>query len=271
MPEVRIDDDLLMFYRTDDYTDPWTAPEPVLLLHGLGESHAVWFGWVPHLARELRVVRPDMRGFGASTAMPAGYAWSVDRLVRDCVALMDALGYRRFHVVGAKLAGTVARALAARHGERVLSLTVVGSPPPLWPGRAEKLPEIVADLRRLGVAQWARHGMASRLGSDFPAAGIDWWVTLMGRTDLDSQIGFMTHIECADISADLPHIRCPTLVITTDASGVASVAQTQAWAKIIPHSRLLVMPGDSYHVAASAPDACAAATLAFIRAARPAP
>ena len=84
MPSLRVDRDLLLHYVVDDYTDPWRQPQTIVLLHGLGESGAVWYGWVPHLAREYRVIRPDLRGFGDSTPMPAGYAWSVDTLVRDC-------------------------------------------------------------------------------------------------------------------------------------------------------------------------------------------
>ena len=60
---------LTMHYEVDDFTDPWRKPETVLLLHGNAESGAAWYGWVPHLARHYRVVRPDMRGFGASTPM----------------------------------------------------------------------------------------------------------------------------------------------------------------------------------------------------------
>jgi pimeloyl-ACP methyl ester carboxylesterase len=264
MPDLRIEADCVLHYQIDDYTDPWSTPDAIVLLHGLGESGAVWFGWVPHLARRFRVVRPDMRGFGASTPMPAGFGWSVERLVADVVALLDALGCARAHIVGAKLAGTVARALAARHPERVHTLTVVGSPPPLWPGRAERLPGLIAELRRLGVAEWARHSMASRLGSGFPKEGIDWWAELMGRTDLESQIGFMQHIETADIRADLPRIESPTLVITSEGSGVASVDETRAWQQQIRSSELLVMPGTSYHVAASDPDRCAREVVAFI-------
>ena len=104
MPELRLDDGCLLHYTIDDYTDPWRETESILLLHGLGESGAVWFGWVPQLARRMRVIRPDMRGFGASTPMPAGFAWSVERLVADFIALIDALGCARVHLVGAKLA-----------------------------------------------------------------------------------------------------------------------------------------------------------------------
>ncbi len=265
MSTLRIDADLLLHYVVDDYTDPWCKPQTIVLMHGLGESSAVWYGWVPQLARDYRVVRPDLRGFGASTPMPKGFPWSVDLLVADMLALLDALDLDRVHLVGAKLAGTVARAFAARHPERMRSLTVVGSPPPYWAGREQRLPEIFTDLRTLGVEGWARKSMGSRLGSRFPVEGVEWWIRHMARTDMESQIGFMTHIECADIRADLPQIRCPTLVLTSTGSGVASVDETRAWQQQIPLSELNVLGSDSYHIAASDAQACARATAEFIR------
>ena len=107
--------------------------------------------------------------------------------------------------------------------------------------------------------------MGSRLGSAFPPEGVEWWIRHMGRTDMKSQIGFMTHIECADIRADLSSIRCPTLVLAATGSGVASVDDTRAWQRQIVISELNVLASDSYHVAASDAEACARATLEFIR------
>ena len=113
MPIARVSNDLEMHYLIDDYTDPWDTPETILLLHGSSESGAMWFGWVPHLARQFRVVRPDMRGFGRSTPMPRDYAWRIDDVVDDFANLMQQLGIERFHLVGAKIAGTIARRFAA--------------------------------------------------------------------------------------------------------------------------------------------------------------
>jgi 3-oxoadipate enol-lactonase len=264
MPIFAPTPDLDMHYAVDDFTDPWRQPQTMLLLHGNAESGRAWYGWVPSLARRYRVVRPDMRGFGASTPMPREFAWSLDRVIDDFVALIDHLGIARFHLVGAKIGGTIARAFAARRPERVLTLTVVGTPPPLREGAAERVPELNAGFERDGVEAWARATMAGRLGSEFPAAGVEWWIKFMGRTVVSTQIGFMKTIACADIRADLPLIRCPTLVITTDGSGLASVAATRAWQQQIAHSELLVLPGNSYHVAASHAERCTAATLDFV-------
>lgn len=254
-----------LHYEVDDFTDPWRRPETILLLHGNAESGAAWFGWVPTLARRYRVVRPDMRGFGRSTPMPREFAWSLGGLIEDFCLLMDRLDTARFHLVGAKIGGTIARAFAARRPERVSTLTVAGTPPPLREGARERLPDLVRRFEEHGVEAWARDSMAGRLGSKFPKEGFEWWCRLMGGTAVSTQIGFMGTIACADIRDDLPKIRCPTLVITTTESGLASVPATRAWQRQIPNSTLLVLPGDSYHVAASDPERCAEATLDFIR------
>jgi len=263
MATARIAADLEMHYLVDDYTDPWRDPETILLLHGNCESSAAWFGWVPHLARALRVVRPDMRGYGASTPMPRDFPWSLDVVIDDFIQLTQALGIDRFHLVGAKIGGTIARRFAARYPGRVRTLTVVGSPPPRY-DVAARVASLTAEIEQHGVEHWARRTMAGRLGSRFPPEGIEWWVQLMARTPVSSQLCFVRNIHNADITADLPRIQCPTLVITTEGSGLASVEETRAWQIKIPRSSLLVLPGDSYHVAASDADCCARATLDFI-------
>jgi 3-oxoadipate enol-lactonase len=263
MPTLTLSDGSEMHYAVDDYTDPWSESEAILMLHGNAESGAAWYAWVPHLARRFRVLRPDMRGFGASTPMPREYGWTFDQLVDDYTRLLDALGIGSVHVIGAKLGGTVARVLAARRPERVLTLTIVGTPPAARSG-AERLPALLEEIEQRGVEAWARRNMAGRLGPDFPAEGVEWWSRFMGRTALSTQLGFQRDLAYANIEADVAKIRCPTLVITTAESGLASIAETRRWQETIPRSRLLVLPGSSYHVAASDPDACARAALGFI-------
>src|SRR5262249_57472553 len=78
MPTLHIPPSLDLHYLVDDYTDPWRTSGTILLLHGNAESSAAWYAWVPQLAHRYRVVRPDMRGFGASTPMPRDFPWSLD-------------------------------------------------------------------------------------------------------------------------------------------------------------------------------------------------
>ena len=264
MPSFRPSPDLDMHYRVDDFTDPWRDRQTILMLHGNAESGLAWYAWVPKLARSYRVVRPDMRGFGESTAMPREYPWTLDRLVEDFCLLMDHLGFARFHLVGAKIGGTIARAFAARRPERLITLTVVGTPPPLRAGAAERVPELIREFETRGVEYWARQNMGSRLGSAFPPEGFEWWTKFMGRTAVSTQLGFMGTIACADIRSDLAKITCPTMVITTEESGLGTVEETRAWQQQIADSELLVLPGNSYHVAATHADRTAEATLDFL-------
>jgi 3-oxoadipate enol-lactonase len=264
MPNFRPTPDLDMHYRVDDFTDPWRTPETILLLHGNAESGLAWYAWVPKLARHYRVVRPDMRGFGSSTPMQAGHPWTLDRLVEDFCQLMDHLEIPRFHLVAAKIGGTIARAFAARRPDRVITLTVVGTPPPFRVGVAEHVPALIQDFQTHGVEYWAKQNMGSRLGDAFPPEGVEWWTKFMGRTAVSTQLGFMGTIACADIRPDMANIACPTLVITTEQSGLGTVEETRAWQQQIPDSELLVLPGNSYHVAATHADQAADATLDFI-------
>ena len=263
MASLRVTPDCTLHYVVDDYSDPWREPQTVLMMHGNAESGAAWYAWVPRLARHYRVVRPDLRGFGASTPMPRDFPWTLDRICDDYLALMDYLAAARFHVVAAKIGGTIARYFAARHPDRVLTLTVVGTPPPRR--GVGKRPELMEEFEKQGVQHWARRTMSGRLGSRFPAEGLEWWIRFMGRTAVSTQLGFMPAIADADITDALARIRCPTLVITTEGSGLGSVEEMRAWQRMIPHSELLVLPGDSYHVAASDAERCAQATLDFIR------
>jgi 3-oxoadipate enol-lactonase len=265
MPRFKPSPDLDMHYEVDDFTDPWTQLETVLLLHGNAESGLAWWRWVPKLSRHYRVVRPDMRGFGQSSPMPREFPWTLDRLVEDFCLLMDHLGIDRFHLIGAKIGGTVARAFAARRPERVNTLTVVGSPPPFRAEAAANVGATVKMFKDYGVEYWARQNMANRLGSTFPKEGFDFWVKYMARTALSTQLGFMPTIAVADIRADIPNIKCPTLVITTEESGLGSVASMRAWQEQIAGSELVVFPGNSYHVAATHAEEAADATLDFLK------
>src|SRR3989442_13340446 len=192
-----------LHYLVDDFTAPWTEPATILLLHGNAESTQAWYAWVPLLARRFRVVRPDMRGCGASTPMPRDFKWSLDVVIDDYVRLIDSLGVQRVHLVGAKIGGIIARAFAARRPERVTTLTVIGSPPPLRKG-AEGIPALTAEFETTGVEHWARRTMAGRLGERFPAVGVGVWIRFMGRAPVSTFAGFNAPIYVSHLRAHPP-------------------------------------------------------------------
>jgi pimeloyl-ACP methyl ester carboxylesterase len=95
---------------------------PLLLVHGWPQ---LWYQFrmiMPTLARDFFVVAPDQRGIGLSGKPQGGYDTAT--LASDLVALMDALGHRRFALYGTDVGMPIAYALAADHRDRVDRLAV---------------------------------------------------------------------------------------------------------------------------------------------------
>lgn len=81
-------------------TETGSGP-PVLLLHGFPDFHHTWrHQLAPLAAAGLRVIAPDLRGYGASDRPRGTRAYAIDALVGDVVGLLDALGASRALVVG---------------------------------------------------------------------------------------------------------------------------------------------------------------------------
>src|SRR5213593_3980387 len=56
MPTAQLPGDLLMHYDDEDFTDPWSPAETVVLHHGNAKSAKLWYGWVPLLARDYLAI-----------------------------------------------------------------------------------------------------------------------------------------------------------------------------------------------------------------------
>ncbi len=262
MPQARIDDSLTLYYEHDDYTDPWTSPETILLIHGVADTSKAWFAWVPRLARRFRLVRPDLRGFGQSSVPSADYAWSLSGFGQDLKGLLDHLGLPAVHVVGQRVGGSVAMQFAHDYPDCVKSLTVIGGPASLA-NSALNPGAWLEQVKQEGVESWARTTMDRRLGEVSPAMR-EWWIQEMGKAPAQVMAGIFAYVGGMDITALLPRIQAPTLVITSDRGALAAVETVREWQTRIPNSQLLVLPSTAYHLAAALPDACADAVLSFI-------
>lgn len=107
---------------------------PLLLLHGHPESHMMWHRVAPELARDFFVVVPDLRGYGDSQRPAASSdhaAYSKREMARDCLALMEQLGHKRFSVAGHDRGGRVAARLAADAPDRVSKAMLLDIAPTL--------------------------------------------------------------------------------------------------------------------------------------------
>ncbi|NUR58267.1 MAG: alpha/beta hydrolase [Catenulispora sp.] len=101
---------------------------PVLLLHGVPETHLMWHRVVPTLAERFTVVATDLRGYGAS-GKPASTAdhgpYRMRMLARDQVEVMASLGFERFAVVGHDRGARCAYRMALDHPDVVDRLAVL--------------------------------------------------------------------------------------------------------------------------------------------------
>jgi pimeloyl-ACP methyl ester carboxylesterase len=105
--------------------------ELVLLLHGFPESSYQWRHQLVALAAAgYRAVAPDQRGYSPGARPTAVDDYQVLLLVQDILDLADALGTKRFHLVGHDWGAGVAWALARLAADRVITLTVVSTPHP---------------------------------------------------------------------------------------------------------------------------------------------
>jgi 3-oxoadipate enol-lactonase len=258
MPNVEVRPGVLMAYEDHWFGAPWTTPATVVMIHGNSESSRAWTQWVPHLAGKYRVVRPDLPGFGASPE-PEAYDWSAAELAADLAGFLDALGIARCHLIGAKYGGSVAMLFASEHPDRLASLALFGSPVRgSGTGNADL-------IRRKGVHRWAAETMRARLGSTAPEAQVKWWTDeLMGKSNARAALAASSSRIDMDLEAQLSRITAPTLIVTTRESGLQSVEAVEQYAQRIANARVIVLPGDSYHIAAVEPDLCAQHALRFI-------
>lgn len=132
------------------YVDRGQGP-PLVLIHGLGGSICNFRYNIPVLSQHLRVVAPDLKGFGYSER-PATGDYSLTAQARLVGELMDRLGIPRAAVLGHSMGGAIALRLAATWPEKVDRLILVGSAPP-----DRMVPRFVASpplpsLLRLGTA-----------------------------------------------------------------------------------------------------------------------
>lgn len=128
--------DGLGFDATDVGPDVPGAPV-ALCLHGFPQDRSAFDGVTHRLAGSgVRVLAPDQRGCSPRARPRGRRAYALPELVADAVALLDAAGVERAHVVGHDWGGVVAWALAAWHPDRVASLTALSQAHPAAMGSA---------------------------------------------------------------------------------------------------------------------------------------
>jgi 3-oxoadipate enol-lactonase len=265
-PQARI------YCAEDDFTDGWRQPDAVLMIHGIAEHGGIWRGWVPHLARHHRMLRPDLRGFGRSSPLPKDKNFKLTDWADDLEALMGALQHKRFHLVATKVGAQVAFELAQRRLPNIASMTLAGMLPSPSAALGSSLPDLLQRIEQNGVENWARTTMRGRMGSALSDDAMEWWIAVMGKAPLPSVLHSMAML--ADLHGPRfpERVTCPTLFILAGQKSAADQynqqpdqADMDRLIARVPDARSRSIEADSFHLAATHPDACAALTADFIK------
>jgi pimeloyl-ACP methyl ester carboxylesterase len=121
-----------------DVTDAGPADgTPVVLLHGFPADRSTWDPVSERLhSAGLRTYAPDQRGYCRGATPPGTAAYRLEHLVGDVLALIEATGHERVHLVGHDWGGAIAWLTAGNHPDRVASVTVLSTPHPAAISRA---------------------------------------------------------------------------------------------------------------------------------------
>ena len=238
-----------LFYREDWFGEPWRKPEAAVLIHGNDESSIVWYAWMPRMAQEFRVIRPDLPGFGRSK-VPANFEWSLSSLAGFVARVLDKAGVDSAHIIGAKTGGAIAMQFAADYPARTRTLSVASGPASV-----------------IAIANPSPIPQRDRLGSSASKEMIEYWNTMFATAPEEGASGLRTALSKFDLARDgvLQRIKAPTLIVTADRSALQSVEKVRRYQLAIPNSRLIVLHSDAYHIAAANAEECVTNVLSFIK------
>lgn len=240
---------------------PERAPV-VLLVNSLGADLSMWEPQLPALVGRFRVLRYDMRGHGRSEVTPGPYR--LDGLALDALALLDALGIDRVHLVGLSLGGAIGQWIAIHRPERLRSLVLCATAcsfgtPSTWDERIAAVTrggvEAIADAV---VERWLTAEFRSRRPSD--AARLR---AMLCATPAEGYAAAAAAVRDTDLCALVHRIALPTLLVAGSADPATPPARLEELRARIPRAELLVV--DAAHILnLEAAEAFNHALLAFL-------
>lgn len=218
----------------------WGEGDPLVLLHGNGEDSLYFAKQFDLFARYFRVIAIDSRGHGGSTHGEEGL--SIGLMTEDVLAVLDALGIERAHLLGFSDGGNIALSFALR-----------------WPERTDKLVLNGANIRMFeGVMPWVSLPL-------YPICGA---LRVLGKFDPEAAkkrevLELMVHDHGVSFD-DLGWIEAETLVITGE-HDLIRTEETDRIAAALPRVQRVTIAGADHFCAAKAPHRFNLAVLKFLR------
>ena len=247
------------------------AGEPLLLIAGLGGRLAFWREQREVFGEYFRVILHDHRGTGASTRSLIDY--SVEQMSRDVLALMDALGIERAHLVGHSTGGAICQTIALDNPERADRMVLSAT----WPGRDPWFDALFAlrldVLKQCGPRAYLMDGTLRAL----PAA----WLQQRGdqvETMVDDRLAEfpgetieasrIAAIRAFDAGRQADAIRHRPLVICAEDDQITPSSFSRGLAERIPGAQLEILPTGGHFMPQVCADAYNRAVLDYLTGSR---
>lgn len=219
---------------------------PVVFLHSMAGSAESWRPQFEILQATHRCIAWDMPGYGASPAIPetTRMAEVADLLARF---LREAVQVERAHFVGLSVGGMILQSFAARHPDRVQSLTIMDSSPKFAFGSEmrpqEFIDPILAQLAGgIAVRDFADGMVRAIMAPETPEAVRAAGVAAMARARPEGLALCARLIGGHDGLEDLPRITAPTLVLVGEKDGETPVSYSAEIAARIQGAELQLIP-----------------------------
>ncbi|CAG7615086.1 3-oxoadipate enol-lactonase [Paenibacillus allorhizosphaerae] len=238
----------LRFYTAGDgnriaYRIDGADHRPVLVLaNSIGTTLNMWDGQIPELTKHFRVLRYDFRGHGASDT-PAG-AYSIDRLGRDVIELLDALHINRVHFIGLSFGGAVGQWLGIHAPERIDRLVLSNTSSYLGP--ADQWDRMIAsvlqadnlsELADMFIGNWFPPHML-----ETESAVVTSFRSMVLSTRPQGFAGVFAAIRDLDMRRTALLISSPTLVIAGQYDAVTLPSHSELIAATVPNAKLVKLP-----------------------------
>ena len=255
-------DGLRIAYYVDDFTDPWTEPPTLFLLHSGMSNARRMRAMVPHFARRFRVVRMELRGHGESGVPRGDQPLTLERLTKDVIDVMDHLRIAKAHFLGASAGGYLAQQLAIHHPERVSSIALFASRPGF---KDSKGAGWIPEMERRGLRTFIAETIEERLPREqVSPAQIEWFLDEMSRNDEAFVRRFVEYMTTQYWMPDLAKISCPTLIVGPKGDAIGNASAYEEMQRLIPGSELILYEQGHHNITDYMPDRCARDALEFL-------
>lgn len=218
---------------------------PLVLVHGYLGGSAQWETEIAHFSADYDVIAPDLPGFG-DAAEEAGCARIGDMADR-VIGLLDALGIDRFVLLGHSMGGMIAQEIAAKVGDRIVSLILYGTGPlGSMPDRFEPIQLSRERLGTDGVARTIDRIGATWLRKGADAAGFPLVARIGAQANPKAALAALDAMDVWDGREALKELAMPTLVVWGDSDRSYRWPQVETLWKNLRNARLSVMPGTAH-------------------------